>query len=348
MSAKRILFHGNIPQGTHNAAELEAMSRELGFAIVRHGHVAVLCGPGTLDLIVADAITQHAHQLGVNPDHHLEWIDARSRRTESADIPQLRVGRRMELDSTYAYASFARLRTFVVGYADAIVTIGGEKGVLDVIEKAKLALKPFFPIARTGGESREQWLASRSSQLFFCTQRDFDDLCDLNLSDHELVARIFRNLDKHWRPKPPKAFIVHGHDAAAKYELKNYLQNTLKIPEAIILQEQASSGRTVIEKFEDSASDCNLVFALLTPDDWASSGKSLLSDSSWRARQNAIFELGYFFGRTPRRLGRVLVLHTGRIELPSDLHGLICINIDAGIEAAGEQIRREVIEFLAP
>ena len=39
---------------------------------------------------------------------------------------------------------------------------------------------------------------------------------------------------------PPRAFIVHGHDDAAVAELKDYLQNTLKWQEPLILREQPS------------------------------------------------------------------------------------------------------------
>ena len=46
-------------------------------------------------------------------------------------------------------------------------------------------------------------------------------------------------------------FIVHGHNNALLFELKDYLQNTLELPEPIILSQQPSSGRTIIEKFEE-------------------------------------------------------------------------------------------------
>jgi CheY-like chemotaxis protein len=50
-----------------------------------------------------------------------------------------------------------------------------------------------------------------------------------------------------------KVFIVHGHDETTKLALKNFLQNKLHLPEPVILHEQPSLGRTVIEKFEDYA-----------------------------------------------------------------------------------------------
>lgn len=134
----------------------------------------------------------------------------------------------------------------------------------------------------------------------------------------------------------PRAFIVHGHDNATKLELKNYLQNRLGFEEPVILSEKPSRGRTIIEQFEEHARNTDVAFALITPDDYAK------ADGSGRARQNVILELGYFLGALGRRTGRVFLLKKGDVEIPSDLHGVIYIDISHGIEAAGESIRKEL------
>lgn len=131
-----------------------------------------------------------------------------------------------------------------------------------------------------------------------------------------------------------KIFIVHGHDNV-KYELKNYLQNTLKCPEPIILSEVSQPGLTIIENFEQVADDAALVFVLVTPDDPQ-------ADSSLRARQNVIFELGYFLGKLGRKSGRVIILKKGAVEIPTDIQGILYIDIDHGIMAAGEHIRKAI------
>jgi predicted nucleotide-binding protein len=139
----------------------------------------------------------------------------------------------------------------------------------------------------------------------------------------------------------PQAFIVHGHNETVKLALKNYLQNTVNFPEPIILHEQPNVGRTIIEKFEDYAALSSLVFVLLTPDDIAANGDDP-DDFKRRARQNVIFEMGYFLGMLGRKSGRVLLLYHPPLELPSDLSGIVYIDISQGIEAVGEKIRREV------
>ena len=139
----------------------------------------------------------------------------------------------------------------------------------------------------------------------------------------------------------PISFIVHGRNDLVKLELKNYLQNTLNLPEPIILHEQPDLGRTIIEKFENYAMQSSLVFVLLTPDDLGSVA-SESNDLKRRARQNVIFEMGYFIGMLGRTSGRVFLLHKGPIELPSDLSGVVYIDIANGIESVGEHIRREI------
>jgi predicted nucleotide-binding protein len=136
-------------------------------------------------------------------------------------------------------------------------------------------------------------------------------------------------------------FIVHGHDEITKLELKNYLQNTLKLPEPIILHEKPNHGKTIIEKFEEHASKSTMAFVLLTPDDKILSSTTNKEDL-YRARQNVILELGYFIGVLGRKSGKVILLFKGKLDIPSDIAGLIYIDVTHGVEAAGEKIRREL------
>jgi predicted nucleotide-binding protein len=135
--------------------------------------------------------------------------------------------------------------------------------------------------------------------------------------------------------RTPLAFIVHGHDAATAYELKNYIQNTLKWQEPVVLREQPSLGKTLIEKFESYVRRVDCVFVLLTPDDKVIADGS--NDELRRSRQNVIFELGFFYASFERTSGRVLLLHKGPVELPSDISGIVWIDITQGIAYASEQ-----------
>ena len=138
-----------------------------------------------------------------------------------------------------------------------------------------------------------------------------------------------------------QSFIVHGHDDKMKLELKNYIQNTLHLPEPIILHEKPNLGRTIIQKFEDYAAISSIVFVILTPDDIGASEHDS-DDTKRRARQNVIFEMGYFLGTLGRESGRVLLLYRPPLELPSDISGVVYINISNGVDKAGEEIRQEI------
>jgi len=155
------------------------------------------------------------------------------------------------------------------------------------------------------------------------------------------IAYIQKTLGLSCALPSPQSFIVHGHDETIKLELKNFLQNTLKLPEPIVLHEQPNLGRTIIEKFEDYAAMSALVFVLLTPDDKGASVDET-DDMKRRARQNVIFEMGYFLGALGRKSGRVILLYRSSLDLPSDLSGVVYIDVSKGIESAGENIRKEI------
>ena len=52
--------------------------------------------------------------------------------------------------------------------------------------------------------------------------------------------------------------------------------------------------------------------------------------------------MGFFLGKLERKSGRVLLLHKGKLEIPSDISGVTYIDITNGVEAAGEGIRKEL------
>jgi len=123
--------------------------------------------------------------------------------------------------------------------------------------------------------------------------------------------------------QPRRVFVVHGRDEAAKEGVARYLSNLGLDP--LILHEQASGSKGVLEKLE-AFSAVAFAVVLLTPDD-----QGRLADqealSQPRARQNVIFELGYFIGKLGR--SRVCALYKTGVELPSDYGGIVYIEFDA-------------------
>ena len=127
-----------------------------------------------------------------------------------------------------------------------------------------------------------------------------------------------------------EVFIIHGRDNETKETVARFLEHLNLKP--IILHEQSNQGRTIIEKFEQHA-QVGFAVALLTPDD-----VGMLQEDRQnlkpRARQNVIFEFGYFIGRLGRN--RVCALTKGSVETPSDYDGVIYIPLD---EAGGWKMK---------
>ena len=119
-----------------------------------------------------------------------------------------------------------------------------------------------------------------------------------------------------------KIFIVHGRDDGTRSLVSEFL--TKLGLEPIVLQEQPNQGRTIIEKFEDY-SDVAFAVVLCTPDDLGSLEEHQ-NDLKYRARQNVIFELGFFVGRLGR--SRVSLMVKGDIEIPSDFAGVLYTELD--------------------
>lgn len=157
----------------------------------------------------------------------------------------------------------------------------------------------------------------------------------------EFVAVVHRMLGIEPPPARLQSLIVHGHDEKTKLEVKNYLQNTLGLPEPTILHEQPNHGRTLIEKFEDLGASADLAFVILTPDDVVADPSSG-DPAKRRARQNVILELGFFLGTFGRHSWRVFLLYKGPLELPSDLSGVVYLDIGMGVASVGDQIRLEI------
>lgn len=113
-----------------------------------------------------------------------------------------------------------------------------------------------------------------------------------------------------------KVFIVHGHDDSLKESVARLIEK--QGIQAIILHEQVNQGDTIIEKFERN-SDVGAAICLFTADDV---GRAKSSDLEYlRARQNVVFETGYFIGCIGRK-NIVLVADKG-VEIPSDLQGIV-------------------------
>lgn len=146
-------------------------------------------------------------------------------------------------------------------------------------------------------------------------------------SDDQYIEKFEKSISERKKNKSGKdlafsnrVFVVHGRDNEKKEACARTLERMGF--EAVILHEQANKGKTIIEKFEEY-SDVGFAVVLMTPDDV---GGLRDEKPQNRARQNVVFELGYFIGKLGR--DRVMALVDGNIEIPTDISGVVYTGFD--------------------
>ena len=148
-------------------------------------------------------------------------------------------------------------------------------------------------------------------------------LLDLGVDVNQVIEPVKNNYEEKEmnisKYDEKKVFIVHGHDEQLLNEVELMIRRIGMEP--IILKNEASGGRTIIEKIEHY-SDVGFGIVLYTCcDEGRKKGTSELHD---RARQNVIFEHGYLCAKLSRE--RVVALNDPGIEVPSDLAGVVYVS----------------------
>ncbi|WP_145543104.1 TIR domain-containing protein [Yersinia frederiksenii] len=130
-------------------------------------------------------------------------------------------------------------------------------------------------------------------------------------------------------------FIVHGHNGEIKERTARFIEKLDLKP--IILHEQASKGKTIIEKLEHYT-DVGYAIVLYTEDDLGNvSSSAEKGELNPRARQNVVFEHGLLIGLLGRE--NVMPLVSGEPELPGDISGMIYIDDDGWKLAVANELK---------
>jgi len=219
-------------------------------------------------------------------------------------------------------------------------------------------------------------LASRIGIDIYRIIKDKDELADTrnelnrirDLPSQILLRGVLKETVKKVVSKPSKkVFIAHGRDFKPVKELKTMLVKFGLKP--VVLREQPSGSRTVIEKLEKYSKNVSYAFIILTPDDGVFSPSSfqealkegiveasnLKEDNFFLnlfermvtkstvakvARQNVILEFGYFIGKLGR--DHVCCLYKGDVQLPSDMHGIVYVPFKNSVKEAKNDIMKEL------
>ena len=139
-----------------------------------------------------------------------------------------------------------------------------------------------------------------------------------------------------------KIFVVHGHDERLKNQLEIFLAEIGLRP--VILHRKPDEGLTIVEKFEKH-SDVGYAFILLTPDDisYSVSEENIPDEDrqkEMRARQNVIWEFGFFAGKLGRN--RICCLYKEGVTLPTDISGMLYKEIRDNVEEAAFAIIKDL------
>ncbi len=152
----------------------------------------------------------------------------------------------------------------------------------------------------------------------FFVERTKASILEGEVTDTSEVARNYQGPHNNNERSPNRVFVVHGRNDEARDEVVNFLKSIGLQP--IILHEQPNMGRHLLTKFIDEAELVTFAVIVMTADDVGGLSEKELAP---RARQNVIFELGYFIAHLGQ--SRVCALVTPGLETPSDFDGIVYI-----------------------
>src|SRR2546423_1605680 len=147
------------------------------------------------------------------------------------------------------------------------------------------------------------------------------------------IAREVRASDEGPAPEgPPKTvFVVHGHDGTALTQLEEFLDSVDIEP--VVLSRQDESPQSLFQKFVAIGGRAGFAIVLMGADDYGASRRqydaSGVGDRAlqFRARQNVVLELGFFYGKLGWENVFVVYKSPDRVfpnfERPSDLDGVV-------------------------
>lgn len=259
----------------------------------------------------------------------IHWFDCQSINDLDEDVISPYV-KEEQLYIDGHYIKFADIRSLIIKKSQQPI-----KSLVEGIN-GRRAPGVFFFASREGVVKGDNGLENVTRELVKSKQKEIS----VSISPENKEDKI-SDLDKN------NVFIVHGHDNEAKSEMARFLERAGLNP--IILHEQASSNNTIIEKIE-AYSNVGYAVILYTPCDIGSKNEAE-ANLSPRARQNVVFEHGYFIGHLGR--SRVSAFMKGNIEKPNDISGVVYTDLDTAgawkmsllkeLKAIGYQVKSDAL-----
>ncbi len=221
---------------------------------------------------------------------------------------------------------------------ESLSSIETKEELLNVLERVKALVNREYPSKSIYANKMKEIEDNLLFYLIKTNVKKIESVLELIIDDLELKHDIIpiditlhpetqKFIEDKFKKKvvKKKIFIVHGHNEVMKQSVARFIENIGL--EAIILSEQANKGKTTLEKFHINA-NVDMAIILLSGDDKGYSVKEGARKVKHRARQNVIFELGYFIGKFNREKVIALVENASNFETPSDLHGVVYTPFD--------------------
>ena len=213
------------------------------------------------------------------------------------------IGKNMTAKQRKLLADYGRIKQLSVGNSAINIADKDFPALQEILEY--LSAHGFIhPVDVTSGFGR-----------VYMKERSFESFTEQLLSQEEEIDAVREQVFNK-----QKVFIVHGHDEALLNKIENLLHRIGLEP--IILKNEANAGKTIIEKLEHYT-DVGFCIVLYTCCD--EGRKKGDSGFQCRARQNVVFEHGYLCAKLGRK--RVVALKEEQVEFPSDLAGVVYINL---------------------
>jgi len=136
--------------------------------------------------------------------------------------------------------------------------------------------------------------------------------------------------------RPDSVFVVHGHDVEALRAVCIALEEVAVKP--VVLSQSLGQSQSLLQKFLNASREARFAVVIVSGDDYGASTLQYDAEGvgdralQFRARQNVILELGFFYGQLGWENVFVLQRNPRKVfpnfERPSDLDGVVFDTID--------------------
>jgi len=199
---------------------------------------------------------------------------------------------------------------------------------LDDKDKKTMTEQPeFIPEKDIESETQQRYETGKSDTVLAAYGLDDKDKKTMTEQPEFISEKVIASetQEKYKPENRGTVFVVHGEDDEGKNAVATYIEKLgLKV---VVLHEQRSAGKTIIEILDRNAAISDYAVVILTSDDSGVSKKNT-EDTTLQTRLNVMLELGYFCGALGKK--RVSVLTKAGVYFPGDFLGVESTLFDPG------------------